>query len=101
MRCPDCGNETGIGLWPWCPHGHVHHSLDPNTHPSDRVVVYESAQEGGKIQYPGRNDTPVPERLRRRGYVRKEINVSELGAFERKHGVTNERRHYDRNGRGI
>lgn len=73
----------------------------PGGHSSEKVVVYQSAQEGGKIQYPGRNDVPIPERLRKRGYERVEISPAQLGSFERKHGVMNERRHYDRNGRGI
>ena len=72
----------------------------PGTHPSEKVVVYESATEG-RVQYPGRNDTPVPDRLRARGYERKELNVSDLRAFEKKHNVANERRHFDRNGKGF
>jgi hypothetical protein len=74
-------------------------TVSPGTHGSEKVVVFESAQEGGHIQYPGRNDIPVPERLRNRGYVRRELNVRDLASFEKKHGVVNERRHYDRNGR--
>lgn len=73
----------------------------PGTHPSERVVLYQSAREGGAIQYPGRNDVPMPERLRRRGYERIELNVSDLGRFERQHHVANERRHFDRNGKGF
>ena len=74
-------------------------SVSPGTHASEKVVVFESAQEGGHIQYPGRNDIPVPERLRSRGYVRRELNVRDLASFEKRHGVMNERRHFDRNGR--
>jgi len=102
MRCDVCNKTLVIGDYPFCPHGFgamIQGGLDPNTHPSERVVVYESLKEGGKIQYPGRNDTPVPERLARRGYVRKELNVRDLAKFEQQHGVVNERRHYDRNGR--
>lgn len=73
--------------------------LAPGTHPSEKVVVYESQAEG-KVQYPGRSDVPVPERLLARGYERKELNVRDLAAFERKHGVANERRHYN-NGNGF
>lgn len=74
--------------------------IAPGTHPSERVVVYESAQER-KIQYPGRNDVPVPERLVKRGYIRRELNVRDLARFERQHNVANERRHFDRNGKGL
>lgn len=73
---------------------------DPGTHPSERVVVYESLQEN-KVQYPGRTDAPVPERLKQRGYERRELNVQDLASFERKHQVANERRHFDRNGKGF
>lgn len=73
---------------------------DPGTHSSEKVVVYESAKEG-RVQYPGRNDVPVPDRLAKRGYVRRELNVSDLRSFEKRHNVANERRHFDRNGRGF
>lgn len=73
----------------------------PGTHASEKVVLYKSDREGGKIQYPGRGDVPVPKRLRQRGYEKIELNVRDLGAFERKHGVANERRHFDRNGKGF
>lgn len=75
--------------------------LAPGTHSSEKVVIYQSALEGGKVQYPGRNDVPIPPRLRARGYERVELNVRDLAAFERKHGVANERRHFDRNGNGF
>lgn len=74
---------------------------DPGTHPSEAVIVYQSAKEGGKVQYPGRTDVPVPERLRSRGYEKVKLNVRDLAAFERKHHVANERRHFNRNGNGL
>ena len=73
---------------------------DPGTHSSEKVVVYESPQEGGRIQYPGRNDEPMPSRLAARGYIRRELNVSELAHFEKQHHVVNERRHFNR-GNGL
>lgn len=90
VGCPSSGAWERV--WTLCP------SVAPNTHPSERVVVYESEREG-KIQYPGQNNVPVPDRLQSRGYVRRELNVRDLHAFEKKHNVMNERRHYDRNGR--
>jgi hypothetical protein len=59
-------------------------------------VVYESPAEGGRIQYPGRNDEPMPQRLQKRGYIRRELNVSDLGSFEKRHNVMNERRHFNK-----
>lgn len=76
-------------------------SIAPGVHPSEACVVYMSQAEGGKIQYPGRNDAPVPARLVARGYERVVLGPREMGAFERKNGVMNERRHFDRNGRGL
>jgi hypothetical protein len=70
----------------------------PGAHPSEKCFVYVSENEN-KVQYPGRNDVPVPSRLVARGYVKQEITPSQLGSFERRHGVANERRHFDRNGR--
>lgn len=98
MVCDSCGKDLVIGEWPFCPHGMPHAALDPNTHTSERIVVFESALEG-RVQYPGRNDTQVPIRLLKRGYTRRELNVRELAAFEKKHRVMNERRHFDGHGK--
>ena len=85
----ECGGKMER-LWTLTP------APQPMPHHSERCVVYVSQKEGGKIQYPGRSDTPIPDRLKRRGYERVEMNPSQLGAFERKHGVVNERRNYDK-----
>lgn len=73
----------------------------PGAHPSEKCIVYVSEKEGGHVQYPGRNDVPVPDRLKQRGYVRQEVTPMQLASFERKHNVMNERRHFDRNGKGL
>lgn len=73
----------------------------PGTHESERCVVYISEREGGKVQYPANNSQPVPARLVARGYERVEVHVPQMGAFEKKYGVKNERRHWDRNGGGV
>lgn len=72
----------------------------PMCHPSEACVVYVSEAEGGKIQYPGRNDEPVPARLRARGYEKLTMSPRQVAQFERKHNVINERLNYNRNGRG-
>ncbi len=82
-------------------YSHWHKDLDPGSHPSERVTLYQSQKEGGAIHYPGRGDVPVPERLRQRGYEKITLNVRDLASFEKKHNVANERRHFDRNGRGF
>lgn len=71
----------------------------PGAHPSEKAIVYVSAKEGGRVQYPGRADQPMPDRLKARGYERVEISPPQMGAFEKKHRVMNERRHFDRNGK--
>ena len=76
--------------------------IAPGIHPSEQCVVYVSQKEGGKVQYPGRNDIPVPDRLARRGYEKMVMGPRELRGFEKKYGVANERMHMDKgNGRGL
>src|SRR5262245_18911847 len=73
----------------------------PGAHPSEKCVVYVSEKEGGKVQLAGCNDVPGPDRLCKRGYEHVETPVSQTASFERKHNVVNERRHFDRNGKGM
>ena len=40
--CPKCGNETGIGLWPWCPHG------QPHFHVHSGRIIWLGSQVYGK-----------------------------------------------------
>lgn len=61
----------------------------------DGVVVFRDVQ--GHIRYPGRNDIPTPA-----DHERVEIrNLADMHRFERKHDVTNERMHYDKNSDGF
>ena len=78
----------------------VSRGADPMCHPSEACVVYISEKEGGKVQYPGANNLPIPERLRQRGYEKVVMSPRQVIQFERTHGVINERLNYDRNGRG-
>lgn len=109
LECVQCGDQqldqwsTEVGTL--CPCGGIWERLwtftrgpSPGALPDEKCVVYVSEKEG-KVQYPGRNDEPVPVRLLQRGYERMEISPAQMGSFERRHGVMNERRHYDRNGR--
>jgi len=73
---------------------------DPMCHPSERCVVYISEHEGGKVQYPGNNNAPIPDRLVKRGYQKMEMSPRQVAQFERKHGVVNERLNYN-NGNGM
>lgn len=97
-KCNRCGKRYEVGSWPWCPHGYgvFTQGPPPGSHSSEKSVVYVSAQEGGKVQYPGNADVPVPERLRKRGYERVEISPSQMKSFERQHGVASERRHFNK-----
>jgi len=91
---PEC-----IGIWErlWT----LSDRTAPMCHPSEACVVYVSEKEGGKIQYPGRNDAPVPDRLRARGYEKIVMSPRQVAQFERRHNVVNERLNFNRNGRGI
>jgi len=95
----DSKHESCPGRWEryWT----ITDRVSPMCHESERCVIYVSAQEGGKIQYPGRGDVPVPARLRKRGYERVEMGPRELRSFEKKHSLINEKMHYHRNGRGV
>lgn len=98
MTCDLCGKTIVVGSWPFCPHGYgaFTQGPDPGTHSSEKVVVYRSVKEGGKVQFPGRGDVPVPDRLVQRGYERVELNVRDLASFERQQGVSSERRHFNK-----
>ena len=111
--CSRC-NEVQIDVWStildtkhsycdgtWERYWTITDHMPPASHPSERSIVYISAKEGGRVQYPGRNDVPVPDRLKRRGYERVEMSPRELRQFEKSHHVVNERMHFDRNGRGM
>ena len=67
----------------------------------EKAVVFVSEKEGGKIAYPARNDSAIPKHLRGRGYERVQVTPDQMGAFEKKHKVISQIRHFDRNGRGL
>lgn len=58
-------------------------------HPMDRPVVWEHP-ETGEIRHPGRNDVPMPEHYRVRGFERKEFtSYKEHQDFNRSQGLVN------------
>lgn len=63
--------------------------------------MFENPQTG-KVSYPGRNDIPLPSRLAKEGFVRKEMrSLRQVENFEKSHGVRHEASHYDAgSGRG-
>src|SRR5438046_10755991 len=67
-----------IGTWARCPH--VPLFPKPLTQPAP-IVVYRNAK--GDIQFPGRANEPVPERLSKLGYARIEIPFHEAHKLER------------------
>jgi hypothetical protein len=65
-------------------------------HPTEACVYYEHPGTGD-VQYTGRNDVAMPERLAQRGYVRREMRtLKEIQKFEKRHKVINEAAWYDR-----
>lgn len=104
-RCEQCGAPLEIGDWPFCrkpsdpkygtDHGRTlrtRHSIDP----SQRAVVWENPATG-EVNYPGRNDEPIPKRLRDRGFERKELSsLREIQKFEKRHNVINYEANYDK-----
>lgn len=75
---------------------------DASVHSKERTALYYSAKEG-KFSYPGRNDQPVPDRLRKRGYER--VELSSLRALEqhgKQTGAISEKAWFDSgSGRGM
>lgn len=92
MKCPKCKRgrmETYYGNWGRSARNAAALGIDEMT------VVYENAATG-EVNYPGRNDTPMPARLSARGFVRREMrSLREVEQFSQKHGLINERAHYD------
>lgn len=64
--------------------------------PNERAVVWQHPVTG-HIEYPMRNDVPMPERYRKWGYQRVEATtLRELHAIERQSGTRNERAWFDK-----
>lgn len=84
----ECGAAAKIA---WLPRHQFRTAFDA----SETTVVYMNAQ--GEVNYPGRNDVPVPDRLRKQGFERVELrSLREVERFESKHGVRNERAWFDK-----
>ena len=81
-RCKICRNGCMEILW------QTHYQRDAAVHTKERTALYYSAKEK-KFSYPGRNDQPVPDRLKRRGYER--VEFSSLKAIEQHEKQTNTR----------
>lgn len=65
-------------------------------HKTETTVVWRNPQTG-KIEYPGRNDIPVPPRLAAMGFERHELrSLKEVERFEKHNGVRNERAWFDK-----
>lgn len=89
-KCLNCKKGRLIILWrtDWQRNAQVHHS--------ERAVIYVSDKEQ-KIQYPGRNDRPLPKRLEARGYRRVELtSAHQLRQLERQEKVVSHALNYDR-----
>ena|SRR2546426_12208469 len=76
-------------------------------HPAERVVLWRNPRTG-RVAYPGRNNTPMPERYRKLGYERVELpNLRSVERFENEshaagHGVRSEIAWFDAGtGRGF
>lgn len=100
MTCGQCGRSVGIGDWPFCPHG-LAQGVQPAVHSTERAVVWRHPGTG-QIRYPGRNDSPMPQRYQLQGFERHELpTLRAVEHFEKDHGVHNEKMWFDRNGHGF
>ena len=94
--CPNCNKGRMEILW------QTAHQRDAVVHKSERSVVWYSPKEG-KHQFPARNDAAIPDRLRKRGYERKELtSLHSVEQFEKQAKVVSHIAWYDRgSGRSI
>lgn len=113
VRCGECGQEWETFLeWDESTRslttatctcggraGRVFHKSGfvANAHHLDRTVIFQHPTDPTKWSAPDRNDRPMPDRLRKLGYEKKEFySVRDLEKFEKSHHVVNEAAHYDR-----
>ena len=82
-RCNCMGGRLEI-LW------RTSYQRDASVHSKERTALLYSAKEK-KFSYPGRNDQPIPDRLRKRGYER--VELPSLHAVEQHEKQTNTRSH--------
>jgi hypothetical protein len=50
--CEDCGKATGIGLWPFCPHGSVRHTTGYQEYP---YTTKNLTADGKEVEVTGKN----------------------------------------------
>ena len=50
--CEDCGEEIGIGLWPFCPHGSVRRTSGYQEYP---YTTKNLTADGREVEVTGRN----------------------------------------------
>ena len=95
-RCPECKKGRFEILWS------ATSQHNAAVHSSERTALYYSAKER-KFQYPSRNDQPVPDRLKRRGYERVEFSsLHAVEQHEKQTGTRSEMAWFDRgSGRGF
>lgn len=88
-KCLNCKSGHLIILW------RTDWQRNAQVHPSERSVIYVSDREQ-KIQYPGRNDVPMPKRLEQRGYRRVELtSIHHHRQLERQDKVVSHVLNYD------
>lgn len=89
-RCPQCRKGHMEILWS------THYQRDAAVHTSERTALFYSAKEK-KFSYPGRNDQPVPGRLKKRGYERVEFpSLRAIEQHERQTNTRSERAWFDK-----
>jgi len=101
VRCARCGTEWGIGDWPFCPHGAVIPQNARKVHPKETSTVWRDPKTH-KPYYMMRNDLPMPQRYKERGFYVDELDsLPKLDKFCKENNVINEKAHFDSNGKGV
>ena len=73
MRCDDCGQDVGVGEWPWCPHG------------VPSMVVIDDTITGGARMF--ENLGPQPVYIESKSQLRAEMNARGLQPMVRHVGL--------------
>ncbi len=98
--CENCGQDYKLGQWPWCngngEHSRPHGRQGGAVHTSERAVVYRNPATG-QVNYPARNDQPMPKKLERWGYERVELpSLRDVERLEKQDNVRSDVAWFDR-----
>lgn len=116
LKCHVCGHESydvplDVNALPFCSECHgpmeirwdisrrpIQVATGSAVHSSERAVVWRHPLTGS-VAYPGMNNAPMPERYRKSGYERVELDsLHKLDKFSKENNVSSEIANFDKSG---